>query len=245
MTVSRTQRFARSAVKSLFRSVGLDVIRRRGESGAALAGLRRLAIRSVIDCGANEGQFARDISRVFPQVALYCFEPLPQPFAALSAWAESQRGRATCFQAALGERDEEVSMHLHTEHSTSSSLLATTTMEESLFPETRAQAEIAVRVTTLDAALAAAIPSMKHEILLKLDVQGYEDRVLRGATRILPSVRACLLEVCVDPLYVEQAAFKDIVAILAQFDLTYAGNADQVFGEDGRIMWLDALFLRR
>lgn len=245
MTVSRTQRFARTAVKSLFRSVGLDVVRRRDGTNPVQAGLRRLAIGSVIDCGANEGQFARDISRVFPQASLYCFEPLPQPFAALSAWAESRQGRVKCFPAALGERDEEVSMHFHTEHSPSSSLLATTAEEESLFPQTRAQAEIAVRVTTLDAALAAAIPSMKREILLKLDVQGYEDRVLRGATHILPSVRACLLEVCVDPLYVQQAAFEDIVALLAEFDLKYAGNADQVLGEDGRVMWLDALFLRR
>jgi len=102
-----------------------------------------------------------------------------------------------------------------------------------------------VRVTTLDAALAEAIPSMKREILLKLDVQGYEDRVLRGAARILPRVHACLLEVCVDPLYVEQATFKDVVTLLAGFDLTYAGNLDQTLGQDGRVMWLDALFLRR
>ena len=136
-------------------------------------------------------------------------------------------------------------MHYHTEHSPSSSLLATTAEEESLFPQTRAQAEVAVRVTTLDAALAEAIPSMKREILLKLDVQGYEDRVLRGAARILPRVHACLLEVCVDPLYVEQATFKDVVTLLAGFDLTYAGNLDQTLGQDGRVMWLDALFLRR
>ena len=135
-------------------------------------------------------------------------------------------------------------MHHHTEHSPSSSLLATTTHKESLFPQTQAQSDVPVVVSTLDETLAGVLPRMAPEILLKLDVQGYEDRVLRGSTRLLPSVHACLLEIGVDPLYVAQAAFKDVVVLLDRFGLTYAGNMEQYRAEDGRVMWLDALFLR-
>jgi FkbM family methyltransferase len=232
-------------VKGLCHSFGFDVVRLRDASDKTLAGLRQRPISTVIDCGANEGQFARAISRVFPDAALYCFEPLQQPFETLSLWAATQRGRVRCFQVALGEQNGEALMHSHTEHSPSSSLLATTELEEATFPQTRAQADISVLVTTLDDALAGSIHEMKPQILLKLDVQGYEDRVLRGATRILPRVDACMLEVDVDPLYVAQAAFKDIVALLDQFGLVYAGNVEQVLAPDGRVMWLDALFLRR
>jgi FkbM family methyltransferase len=232
-------------VKALCHSFGFDVVRLRDASDKSLAGLRQRPIHTVIDCGANEGQFARDISRSFPGAALYCFEPLPQPFEALSAWAATRGGRVRCFQVALGEQNGEALMHSHIEHSPSSSLLATTEYERVAFPQTRAQAEVRVPVTTLDDALGESLHEMEPQILLKLDVQGYEDRVLRGATRILPRVDACMLEVDVDPLYVAQAAFKDIVTLLDQFGLTYAGNVEQVLGPDGRVMWLDALFLRR
>jgi FkbM family methyltransferase len=236
---------ARTAVKGLCHLFGFDVVRLRDASENPLAGLRQRPINTVIDCGANEGQFAREISRFFPAAALYCFEPLPQPFEILSAWAAAEGSRVKCFRVALGEQIGEALMHSHTEHSPSSSLLSTTEHEELTFPQTRAQADVAVPVTTLDEALADVLHEMKPQILLKLDVQGYEDRVLRGATRILPRVHACLLEVGVDPLYVAQAAFKDIVTLLDQFGLTYAGNVEQVLGLDGRVMWLDALFLRR
>jgi FkbM family methyltransferase len=239
-----TERTARTVVKRLCHSFGFDVVRLRNASNKPLAGLRQRPIGTVIDCGANAGQFAREISQVFPEAALYCFEPLQQPFEALSVWAATQRGRVKCFQVALGERNGEALMHSHTEHSPSSSLLATTQHEESTFPQTRAQADIHVPVTTLDEALVDDLHAMRPQILLKLDVQGYEDRVLRGAARILPRVHACMLEVGVDPLYVAQAAFKDIVTLLDQFGLTYAGNIEQVLGPDGRVMWLDALFLR-
>lgn len=213
-------------------------------SDRLFARLQRFPINTVIDCGANEGQFARDISRAFPAASLYCFEPLTQPFGALSRWAETQRGRVRCFRVALGEQTGEALMHFHTQHSQSSSLLATTEHKETLFPQTRDQSEVPVQVTTLDVVLADALADMQPAILLKLDVQGYEERVLRGATSVLPRVQACVLEIGIDPLYVEQAAFKDVVTFLDRFGFAYAGNIDQSLGTDGRVMWLDALFVR-
>jgi hypothetical protein len=130
-------------------------------------------------------------------------------------------------------------------HTPSSSLLSTTQHEESLFPETRAQSNVNVPVTTLDRALSKLATAMEPQILLKLDVQGYEERVLRGAADLLSKVQACLLEVCVDPLYVGQATFKELVVLLGHHGLEYAGNLYQRYGQDGRVMWLDALFVRR
>jgi FkbM family methyltransferase len=202
-------------------------------------------IHTVIDCGANEGQFARYISRFFPEAAVYCFEPLEQPFRVLSAWAATQGGRVTCFRAALGDQPGEALMHHHVSHTPSSSLLSTTQHEEALFPQTRAQSNVSVSVTTLDAALSKPGTPLKSQILLKLDVQGYEEHVLRGAADLLTKVQACMLEVCVDHLYVGQATFKDLVSLLSDRGLEYAGNLNQWYGNDGRVIWLDALFIRR
>jgi hypothetical protein len=52
------------------------------------------------------------------------------------------------------------------------------------------------------------------------------------------------LEVCLDPLYEEQAKFLEIAQLLQEAKFRYAGNLDQVYGEDGRVVFLDAVFLR-
>jgi len=236
---------SRAFVKALFRMLGLDVVRLKYDPRETLAGLQHCPVQTVIDCGANRGQFARYISRFFPNATLYCFEPLEEPFQSLSAWAASQNNRVRCFNVALGDREGIAVMHHHVEHSPSSSLLPTTEYEERMFSQTVKQADITVPLTTLDAALSDVLDSIEPEIILKLDVQGYEDRVLRGAECLIRKVHACILEVSIDPMYTSQAVFKDLVLFMDAHGLVYAGNLDQSCGEDGRVMWLDALFVRR
>lgn len=239
------RRAIRTPVKRLFHTFGLDIVRLKNVPRGTLAGLRHRPIRTVIDCGANQGQFARYISSLFPDASLYCFEPLREPFQSLTAWVATQGNSVCCFNVALGHREGEVVIHQHVNHSVSSSLLVSTDHEVSVFPQTLNQREVTVPLSTLDSALEYFLDEMAPEILLKLDVQGYEDRVLRGAANLLQRVHACLLEVSVDPMYAGQATFKDLVMLLDEYDLEYAGNLDQSYGEDGRVMWLDALFVRR
>lgn len=225
--------------------LGLDVVRLKNSPTHTFAGLKGRPINTVIDCGANKGQFAHMIRRFFPKAELHCFEPLETPFRELSIWAEAQSIETHCYNVALGDEQGTAVMRHHTEHDTSSSLLSRTDHQVALFPITEKQSEIVVPLTTLDATLEHRIDTMVAEILLKLDVQGYEDRVLKGAENLLNKANYCLLEVCVDPLYSEQAQFSNLVSILDEHGFDYAGNFDQVCGDDGRVMWLDALFRRR
>lgn len=235
----------RKSARKFVQRMGYDIVRLDYSPREGLAGLRNRSFGTVIDCGANLGQFARFISKYFPHAALHCFEPLDEPFRELAAWSATQQGRVRCYQAALGEQEGEVVMHQHSSHLGSSSLLSTTALSDQMLPETRRQSEVTVRQTTLDNVLGDLLDDMAPQILLKLDVQGYEDRVLRGASKILQRAEACMLEVNVDPLFVGQAEFKDIVALLDQHGLAYAGNFDQSYAKDGRVTWLDALFFRR
>jgi hypothetical protein len=109
-------RAARAAVKTLFHTLGLDIVHLKNVPRETLAGLRHRPICTVIDCGANEGQFARYISRFFPDAALYCFEPLDNSFRSLSAWAATQNNRVRCFDVALGDREGTAVMHHHVDH---------------------------------------------------------------------------------------------------------------------------------
>jgi hypothetical protein len=79
-----------------------------------------------------------------------------------------------------------------------------------------------------------------------VDVQGFEETVLRGGPRTLERVDYVIVEVSFWPLYVGQASFHDIYALLRGLGFAYMGNLDQLLSPmDGRILQADALFGRQ
>ena len=239
------KKYIKSTLKSIFRLLGFDIIRIENSPKQTLCGLRSIPIQTVIDVGANTGQFARQISQIFPHASLYCFEPLPDPFKALEKWALEQYGRVKVFNVAIGESEGTVEMFFHTEHSSSSSLLVSTAVTKKYYPLTEKQTTLSVKLTTLDIALSSVIRLMKPEILVKLDVQGYEDRVIRGGLKTLNLAAACVLEINVDNLYCGQTDFKEVVMLLDQMGFYYAGNLEQVYANDGHTIYFDAVFIKQ
>ena len=223
--------------------MGLDIIRLHKNPMHTLLGLRGLRIQTVIDVGANKGQFSSYIRSVFPQACLYCFEPLPGPYKELQQWASLQKN-VKLFNLALGDAEGTAKMFHHVEHSTSSSLLSSTELSEALYPFTQRQETIVVPLATLDGALDRVNEFLLPEILIKLDVQGYEERVIDGGRRIFSEAKACIVEVCLDELYSGQADFKRLVLTLYDLGFHYIGNLDQNFGDDGHVIFLDAVFIR-
>ena len=173
---------------------------------------------------------------------MYCFEPLPEPFQKLKEWAGRREQRISLFNMALGEEIGTVEMNCHTQHTPSSSILSTTEQAGQSYPVTREQSKIHARMDTLDNVLRDVIPDMKGEILLKLDVQGYEDRVLRGGEKVLSKAAICIVEASIENLYATQANFIDLANLLYKAGYFYSGNLDQSCASDGRIVFLDAVF---
>jgi len=67
-------------IKSFFNRIGFDFVRSKNSPNQTLLGLKYLPIRTVIDVGANIGQFGDYILQFFPSATIYSFEPLPEPF---------------------------------------------------------------------------------------------------------------------------------------------------------------------
>ena len=228
--------------KGAFRMAGLDVSKSSRNPGHTLLGLRQMPIRTVVDVGANTGQFAAHIRRVFPQANLFCFEPLAEAFAELQRWSATQTGRVEAFNLALGDKEGEVSMFRHVEHSPSSSLLQTTEVCNQLYPQTQSQDSVTVKLSTLDAALGHE--PLQSEILIKLDTQGYERQVIQGATNVLKKAKACIVEINLFQLYDQQPSFLELAELLNRQGYRYAGNLEQTYSSAGEVVYVDALFLK-
>jgi len=228
----------------MFNSVGLDILRLSKTPKHSLLGLRDLPVKTIIDVGANKGQFAREIYRFFPDATLYCFEPLSDPFKQLSEWANQQNGRVKVLNMALGNDEGAVEMMEHMDHNTSSSLLQTTDVCKEVYPFTERQSPVSVGLTTLDLAVANLSEPIIPDIIIKLDVQGYEDRVIRGGFDTFRKAKACILEVSFDRLYENQATFKDVLLLLDELGYSYIGNLEQNYAENGHVIFIDAVFAK-
>jgi len=230
-------------LKNTAAKLGFHVVRNYQNPNHTLMGLKQFDIRTVIDVGANSGQFARFIRGHLPSAAIHSFEPTPQAYEALLAWAR-QDGNVFPVQMALGEASGTIDINLHSDHSTSSSLLQTSEHCESLYPFTARQERISVPLGRLDDYVGALVLPLSAGILLKLDVQGFEAQVLRGAPLLLRRVDVCIAEVSLDVLYIGQSRFSDIFNIVGGAGLEYAGNLTQMYGDDGHVISFDAVFLR-
>ena len=231
-------------IKWIFNSMGYDIVRVEKSPRISLLGLRNIPIRTVIDVGANEGQFARMIEKVFQEAKIYSFEPLPEAYKELEKWSKIKDGKVEAFNLALGDSNGEVEMFYHTEHSPSSSILKTTEVCEKYYPFTKNQQTIKVKMTTLDKAIDELDISLIPEVLIKLDVQGYENRVIKGGRETFKMAKACILEVCLDKLYEDQAEFKEITELLYDMGFKYAGNLNQTYAYDGHVIFIDAVFVK-
>ena len=230
--------------RKLFRLIGYDLLQVKHSPYANLLGLRNYDIRSILDIGANIGQFARQMRSEFPLAHVYCFEPVPEPFEELSTWASLQNGAVSVHNVAIGDEPGTVEMFHHVQFSQSSSILRTTETANRRHGTTRVQQSINVEVVTLDDIVEKLDPPPEPELFVKSDVQGYEDRVIRGGTSTLRRARACVVEACLDPLYEGQPQFEQLVAQLTDLGLQYAGNLVQYCRDDGHAIFVDALFLR-
>jgi FkbM family methyltransferase len=198
----------------------------------------------VLDVGANEGQFAELIRRLKPQAQIYCFEPLP---AVAQTLIESFKGdsRLKVVNVALGDEDGDGFM-FSSSFSPSSSLLPMTQLHRDEWPESAGQERVAIKKSRLDTWLAESGAVLGENLLLKMDVQGFEAAVIDGGSDVLRRTRIAVVEVSFYPLYEGQPLFNDIHRRMTALGFEFRGNIDQHYSrKQNRILFADAVYERR
>jgi FkbM family methyltransferase len=195
---------------------------------------------TVIDVGANRGQFAVFAARRFAQARLICFEPLPGPREQLTR-AVGPNSRLRVLDQAIGSEDGVAEFHVSAADD-SSSLLPIGQRQRDAFPGTEERATISVQVRRLDSVLSEA--DLGRPTLLKVDVQGGEHEVLEGAERLLPSIDAVLVEVSFVELYAGQALVDAVWGQLREAGFSCRGIWSITYGPGGECLQGDLLFAR-
>jgi FkbM family methyltransferase len=199
------------------------------------AALGRDTFATVTDVGANKGQFAVYARVRWPLARLICFEPLPAPRATLE---RVTRGQAEIHDCALGAEPGEGRMHLAT-RTDSSSLLALGARQKAIFGMEES-GELRVPIKRLDACLTTPLP---RPVLLKIDVQGFELEVLKGATALLPHIDAIYVEASYVELYEGQPLHEEIERYLTETGFILDGRYN-THVHQGEPVQADLLFRR-
>lgn len=228
-------------IKKFFKYIGLD-IRKKSSESEPFYFLEHLDVDVVIDIGANVGLFSEEIRKKLPNAIIYAFEPLKECFNVLSAEFESDKN-FHAFHMALGSHKGDALMHKN-EYTPCSSILPITDIHKKEFPHAISESNEKVRVGTLDDAMGDMNIAGKV-VLIKLDVQGYELEVLKGATQVIDKSKVVLIETCFTSLYDGQPLFQDIYKYLTERGFLYKGSIQQKLSKiDGMVIAQDSLFLK-
>jgi len=199
--------------------------------------LSRIACDFIIDVGANRGQFSLVSRLVKPGVPIVAFEPILAE-AEVFCRVISGFDNIQLHQVAIGEKASEAEIHL-SRSTDSSSLFPIGEIQKKLFPATDEIGTEKVLVKKLDDFKAEW--ERHSQILLKIDVQGFELSVLKGATETLKYCAHVYVECSEIELYVGQALYTDVATFLEQqgFRLQFRHNETVI---DGQLIQADYLF---
>jgi hypothetical protein len=77
---------------------------------------------------------------------------------------------------------------------------------------------------------------------IKMDVQGFEDRVIRGGKDVIRMATYCLMEISLVPLYHESLLFADMNAVMRELGFRLIRIVGEVIGKSGEILQIDGLY---
>jgi len=215
----------------------------RGRPDVYVGYMQRYRIDVVFDVGANNGHYGRHIRARGYQGRIVSFEPLPDAFAKLRANARGFAEWQTV-QTALGAYDGECTLNV-AGNSQSSSLKPMEALHRGAAPHSAYVGTVSVPIRRLDSIL-DGFTGPADRCYLKLDVQGSEMDVLRGATHSLSRFDGVQLEMAVEPLYQGETLLKDLLEFMDEQGYCLM-TLQPGFGDHrtGQVLQFDGVFFRR
>lgn len=183
----------------------------------------RYGITTVLDVGANNGQY-RDFLRdqVGFSGTIHSFEPIP-------SLAERIRQRSKhdpnwhIHNLALGNANGEQTLNIMARDSFSSFLQPDDTSASGFSASNTIVDSISVQIRRLDDAFDESINASKESCYLKIDTQGYDLEVIKGASAFLQRTPALQFELAIQRLYTDVPDYRSMLATMEGLGFDISG----------------------
>jgi FkbM family methyltransferase len=247
---SRPRALLVNAVQGALRRMGLELqpyikgipVQPREEDHRRVRLLASRGVNLVLDVGGNIGQYALRTRSAGYRGRIVSFEPLRSAYAELSARTATDP-EWDCRRQALGSSPGEAEIHV-SQNSYSSSLLEIEDRHLESAPESAYVGSESVSVVGLDEIWDDVVRPGERPYL-KLDVQGFELEVLRGAERSLSKVIGVESELSLVPLYEGAPLHREVIDHLEAAGFRLAGLEPEFFDpETAELLQVQGIFVR-
>lgn len=194
----------------------------------------------LVDVGAHDGEFTASIDRYCGVLTGILIEPLAHKAEALRN--RFQLPQFWIFDCAVSAEAGPVEFEINDYEPTSSILHIKRGLPELAGVPLGDVSRLLMQAKTLDDIMAET--GLDRVDLLKIDVQGAEHLVLRGAAETLTRVRMVWIEVSFKPLYELSCTFPEVHDLLTRFGFKLFEIEPGFRAPDGELLQADALFMR-
>jgi FkbM family methyltransferase len=198
----------------------------------------------VIDVGANDGRYGKMLREIGYRGKIISFEPLETPYKKLLQKSKRDKDWIVADRMAIGESDDFTEINI-SNNIDSSSILNMSQNHLDASPESVYIAKEKIQVRSLDGLMNEVIHEGYSNGFIKIDVQGYEWQVLKGAQKLIDELKGIQIELSLLPLYEGQKLYKEIMEYIysRHFNLymIYPGFTDQ---KNGRMLQMDGVFFK-
>lgn len=236
----------RHKIRKLLWRFGCD-ISRYAPTSHPVARLQQLLtsfrIDTVLDIGANSGQFAEFLRNdLYYANRIISFEPLSSAFEVLKSKADRDPYWDT-LNIALGDTEELREINI-AGNSYSSSLLDILPSHLKSAPDSIYCGKEKVEVKKLDS-IFDSLCNKKSIVYMKIDTQGFENEVLKGAENVLEKINSVQMEMSLVPLYKGELLFNELYKLMKDkgYNLIaiLPGFSDP---KSGQLLQIDGIFHR-
>lgn len=200
--------------------------------------LSNLSPATIVDVGANVGQFSLMASQLHPEARIFAFEPIPRAADRFEKVFAGNR-HVSLMRCAIGDIHRTDVLHLSARDD-SSSLLPISDLQTSMHPETVEIGQLKVEVKRIDQILTEA--DIANPALLKIDVQGTELDVIKGCTSLLQRFDHIYVELSFVEFYSGQPLCHQVITYLAERQFTLSGVYNLATNSAGVTVQADFLF---
>ena len=237
-------------IQKLIKSLGYKIIKSSSIEKSDLDAMTKLVIKKsepvIFDVGANVGQSIKRYKKIFENPILHSFEP---SIDAVNILKEKYKNEKDLFviNSAVGEKDENLEFNINasTTHSSFKKLIPNTTWikkrskAENIDSNQYTTKKVSTKIITLDDYVKKN--NINNIDVLKIDTQGYEDKVLLGAKNLIMNnkIKLIQLELIFSEIYENPLQIYDIEKILIPnnyklFGISNGGSliSDYIFQAD-------------
>lgn len=213
-------------LRKMMQSFGFDIVRYPNDESLMPHLIRMfsaLDINCVLDVGAHFGEYGNSLRMAGYNGNIVSFEPVTESFRLLLK-RSALDPKWLALNYALGDREQAMALNVLEATACSSFLQTNEYASDFLGPWTRVKEREHVQVMRLDQLISEVTAGIdRPRIFLKMDTQGWDLEVLKGASGCLDSIFGLQSEVSVKPLYSGMPSYTEALPTYSRLGFQVTG----------------------